>query len=989
MYLKEVLKRKCEEKGTEKYYEQWAIMEKEVKDALTSINDYYKHYTLHGEEHTKKILNNIIKILGKEVIEKLSSFDIWLLLTSAYLHDIGMYLTQEKVDEILENLGFKDYLLMVETRENHPLHEYFNLSYKINEEGKITYKNEEYKTDNEQYMRYLIADYMRKSHGKESKDIINNFGSIGVSFSNLLLPDRIFKILGGIVQAHTLSFKEVMKLPKEQDGIGIEIGNPRFIACMLRLGDLLDIDNDRYSKVFFNNIKRSVPKDSLNHLKKHKAIDELTINTEYISVVAGIKESEHGKESYSIRSITLDWFKWIEEEFKNQLISWNKIVPKGLKVNLPTVEKLEVNMEGYETISTEEIPQFSIDKKKVFEILGGGSIYSNPMVCFRELIQNSIDATYLRVWQENKEELLEIDKELEEGNGTPSKNKELKKLLSKYKIEIELKNKGEKIEVIISDNGIGFSKEDLRSLETTGSSSNNYKKINMIKEMPKWFKPSGTFGVGFQSVFLLTDEVEMETINFLENKKYSVILNSPVSREGQIYLKEGVQENSKIGTALKFKVDKSKLEQILEEIPRKKWGADLESIYSFFDIEIGIKEEFKEKYMYSIIPVFVSTSQEKEEEITTLEKFEHYFKEEGIEASIELSIGEDGRPKFATDIYYKNQYVFKDNNLSSFIKVNILDVPAKDILTLDREGILSSYKEKLEEKLLKIRKKLAKEVIEELLKVNNVEWIERAISIVSKLEKKDKKEEVLKLRELLKKSWKKEKLLVHKLNTRKEAENIRKEIVRQRMTLNSKESKFCLDSYMNLEGNVNTLEVNLDEQDYSGKIYMNEIGVVYLKGDKTLLFKNYNPRNLVNPGVWREFMRGYPNRKLEIVEGNYSVKYTKKEQKIDGAQLGILKQILEKSQNTKKIKNKCIKVINLDKESKFKFTQNEDVLGVPTLINLPTEYYELWLFFINKSGEWEQLDINLYTKILSKILGDKVEEEEIREEYERLTSILK
>jgi hypothetical protein len=61
-----------------------------------------------------------------------------------------------------------------------------------------------------------------------------------------VIPPRIFKMLANICSSHTKDFRDVLALPFCQVGIDLEDAHPRFIACMLRVGDLLDLDNNRF-----------------------------------------------------------------------------------------------------------------------------------------------------------------------------------------------------------------------------------------------------------------------------------------------------------------------------------------------------------------------------------------------------------------------------------------------------------------------------------------------------------------------------------------------------------------------------------------------------------------------------------------------------------------------------------------------------------------------------------------------------------------------
>lgn len=68
----------------------------------------------------------------------------------------------------------------------------------------------------------------------------------------------------------------------------------------------------------------------------------------------------------------------------------------------------------------------------------------------------------------------------------------------------------------IIDQGIGMSMVDLGYMQTMAGSSKNIHKKKIINEMPKWMRPSGEFGIGLHSAFLLTKDlpVEFQSIKF-------------------------------------------------------------------------------------------------------------------------------------------------------------------------------------------------------------------------------------------------------------------------------------------------------------------------------------------------------------------------------------------------------------------------------------------------------------------------------------------
>ena len=90
-------------------------------------------------------------------------------------------------------------------------------------------------------------------------------------------------------------------------------------------------------------------------------------------------------------------------------------------------------------------------------------------------------------------------------------------------------------DVEISDSGLGMDKSDLGFLCRTGSSGKNKAKQKLVESMPDWMKPSGIFGIGFQSVFLVTDSVKLSTKKYNSGDAYEMVLNNPSgSSDGSI-----------------------------------------------------------------------------------------------------------------------------------------------------------------------------------------------------------------------------------------------------------------------------------------------------------------------------------------------------------------------------------------------------------------------------------------------------------------------
>ena len=315
--LEEILKEKTEKEHTEILYSQWLYDKDIIPTALDAIVTLFPHYSLHNHTHSITIINNITRILGEETILKLSSIDLWLILESAYCHDLGMVVSAEEIENAL-NGPFIDYYDEIILDKYHILHKYAIQFDKKN--GKLLNNDLFFSMSNYDSIKYLLSDYFRKHHGERVKKAVTEPEStLSIKTPRAIIPPRIYHILSDICSVHTQKFSKVMELPFIEAGLGIEDAHPRFIACLLRIGDLLDIDNYRFSETLLRTIKK-MPQDSLLHKEKHASIRHLEINKKNIEIIAKCKDPR-------VAIVTQQWFDWIDQEFRDQIMFWNNIVP--------------------------------------------------------------------------------------------------------------------------------------------------------------------------------------------------------------------------------------------------------------------------------------------------------------------------------------------------------------------------------------------------------------------------------------------------------------------------------------------------------------------------------------------------------------------------------------------------------------------------------------------------------------------------------------
>jgi hypothetical protein len=505
--FEQALREKCQQNpDLSVLVSQWDYDKRLITDALQIVGMTFPHYSRHDASHSNTILIQLARILGPERIKKLSATDIWLLLEAAYQHDIGMVVTTEQAKKWWDSNEFKTFLSMLRMGPDRDLREAADL---LSDSARAATLGPDWPLQVAHARTLALAEYARRQHPLNAERIVRDPSQIGLaSPRTTLIPRRLFDILGRICAHHGRTFAETMRLPFRESGIGTDDAHPRFVACMLRLGDLLDLDNNRFCPIMVRSFGQ-LPASSLAHFEKHAAVTRLDVNTALV-------EAEAECPNYESYEVTEQWFSWLREELKDQMAKWSTITPAQDFGALPSVGTISARITGHIALEPGRRPRFEVDREAIVSLVKGANIYEDPFSCIRELLQNAVDATLLRLWRDEwsnkpKQELDQLEP------------KDLRKALEKYPVRISFTKKNnehsdptvatDKVRwhVTVEDSGTGISLDDIRHMQRVGSSKKNQTRQLTIQEMPEWMRPSGIFGIGLQSVFLFTDTVTLTT----------------------------------------------------------------------------------------------------------------------------------------------------------------------------------------------------------------------------------------------------------------------------------------------------------------------------------------------------------------------------------------------------------------------------------------------------------------------------------------------
>lgn len=687
-YLEELLQEKTKGKNEHVLYDQWMLEKESISKKLQLIDYTFPNYTAHNASHSNSILNCLGNLFSPKAFDEFTPEDLWLLLSAAYYHDSGMITDAQEVEKLLIN---DDFIFFVKNRIDEPffkgkkISDYIEIiSIKEKKDGednalslkRLCFRDNVITKEKIDVFRELITEYIRKDHAKRSEMFIEECDSFKTSKE--FLNDRLVDYLCKTCKGHMENFNEIMKISPSEVGLGINHFHPRFIACLIRIGDVLDMGNLRLAPEL-KTITTVCPDLSESHQKLQTSIRSYNLSPNGVKI-------NFETNDIKVAKVAKDLMNTIKNEFQNQSLKWTLIKPADYESFpfLPTIEEISVKLNDWNTFDERENNNVIVRSDRALDLLRGANIYSDKYQCIREIIQNAIDATLINIYVNKRNK-----KKIEYNNERLYDNEVIE-------VKIDSKSNEKSFAVSIRDYGYGMDMNDIKILTEIGSSKNNDERNKIIDKMPLWFRPSGTFGIGFQSIFLITDKVTIYTRRANFGKLYKLEIHSPHGpQKGSYLIREITQKdecenaNRKIGTTVEFNVDYSDFSHI-------SYNSDEENTQKIIHNFDPVYEE-RPKYQIGKIldsaikasvnsPIRTVISLDGKEIFTSkVNSFNGYFCPEK-----NIAIKFKSRPPYGEAyICYRNQHVEKHHITTPIISVavNILSSNAQDFLELNRESL--------------------------------------------------------------------------------------------------------------------------------------------------------------------------------------------------------------------------------------------------------------------------------------------------------------
>lgn len=444
---------------------------------------YLGEYTLHDGVHLFCVLDLMERLIPPTTLKNLSPLELALLILSAFFHDIGMSPAEDDVAAFKKTIG--------------------------------NYHQDE--TSSQQ----RLANWIRTSHAARSERIVRE---MSLNYQNA----NVSSFLAPICASHCQDASRLLDDPNLQINRLVGQGeyvNEVFVAVVLRLADILDFDVNRTPPVLFKNLSIRDPV-SIREWRKHMAVVGRDISPGKIAFSAEC-------ESPATHKAILEYVGCIERELKacSEILARMhgllkaEGISKSYQLNLPhqvdcSQIRPKVDRDGNPLYEYHDI-RFTLDQEQIIKLLMGTSLYGNPVIALRELIQNAVDTCRYR-------------KVKEQFWGRPYQPL----------IEVRLINDGSGDVLEVSDNGMGMDEGIIKNyFAAVGKSYYRSKEFESENIDIRTFSPISKFGIGFLSVFMVADEAEIETRRLTGPYQTSDPLNLRIENlHGIFWVKKGKRD---------------------------------------------------------------------------------------------------------------------------------------------------------------------------------------------------------------------------------------------------------------------------------------------------------------------------------------------------------------------------------------------------------------------------------------------------------------
>lgn len=431
-----------------------------VLPQLGQTNQLFDEYTPHDAQHIASLFR-IADTLLEPILTNLNGIESFVLCSAIVGHDWGMAVSKDERDAIVR--GAITDGAFARLGNDHELWTSF-----AQQQG-LPLDKEGFLPPDKQLPDDLWRDYVRGTHAERSRARALHY------FKDDLY--HLGPLVGAVCAGHAYDISEIKSLETHKSVYG-DVANERALATYMRFIDLLDIAENRTPQA----LRRFVnPRNefSATEWKKHAALNPVTISNDrqYRRTLR-----IHGETtSPTVYASLVDLERYIKSQAEENVLVLSKLDDK-YDIGALHIE-WKVEAKGFVPIDI----RFEFDRNRIFEIVSSEIYDGDPYVFLRELLQNAVDATTVRL---KRYEL------------------EGKAHNTDIKISVTHQDNGDAT-IVFTDQGSGMDADTVKHfLAVVGKSYYQSKEFNKLGLA---MSPISRFGIGLLSCFEVADALVIET----------------------------------------------------------------------------------------------------------------------------------------------------------------------------------------------------------------------------------------------------------------------------------------------------------------------------------------------------------------------------------------------------------------------------------------------------------------------------------------------
>lgn len=464
-----------------------------IQSILNAASTSPTDFTLHDAAHAGRVAQCMAWLMPPETFDALSSYELALLLLSAYLHDIGMTPKQSKMDAVLE-------FLLTGSAASLPETERVSLQRWLDDSANdvpVPLSPSKPTPNVLRQARLLAAHYCRHRHVPWASELVQELlqpHPLG-SYRNWVTDLQL------LCESHHLGFARL-----KSDSFSPKLVSPnkivhlRYLAVLLRVADILDFDPKRTPEVIFQH--RNVSPGSLIYWHKDHYVAR-TLDGDHLTLFAEPPDAQiHRAVEIMAQDIEaelrlahqLD----AETHYERAPFLSNERLPHRWAIQPYLHVTIRPRHDTYEYING----AFRPDTQKLLQLVSGSDLYSNDLLAIRELLQNAFDAVREQIAYERREQQ------------DPASDEWAKILGNQHRVELSFERVDNDWVLVCSDDGAGMTKA-LISDHLLVSGTSRRRDIRELerscRERGFELERTGQYGIGVLSYFMIAEKVEIHT----------------------------------------------------------------------------------------------------------------------------------------------------------------------------------------------------------------------------------------------------------------------------------------------------------------------------------------------------------------------------------------------------------------------------------------------------------------------------------------------